>query len=41
MYDTGARAARPLKQGGADFMFCPRAQDDPSYATETLIVGLM
>src|SRR6218665_74782 len=26
-YDTWARAASPLQQGGADFMFCPRAQN--------------
>src|SRR6218665_994761 len=27
MYDTWARAAMALQQGGADFMFCPRAQN--------------
>ena len=27
MYDNWARAARPLRQGGADFMFCPQAQN--------------
>src|SRR6218665_570670 len=27
MYGT---CARPLQQGGADFMFCPRAQDTPA-----------
>ena len=42
MYDTWARAARPLLQGGAEFMFSPRAQNTqatPLFVTSLLCIG--